>query len=441
MIRTRRKVAVPEQPPPTDPVRSSSGKARILRSFGLGLITGAADDDCSAVGTYAQAGAGFGYTMLWTAPYLLPMMVAVVYLSSKLGQTTGQGLFSAIRTYYSRGFLYLVLVCVVLGNTIEAGADIGGIAAALHLLLPVAQGLLIPLVALTSLALQIWGSYRIISTIFRALSLTLLAYLASMFLAHPDFHQIKDAIIHPQIKLDRESLSILVAMIGTALSAYLFTWQSNEEVEEKIAAGQVRLGDRRGTTEGHLKKTLLDVIFGMFFSAAVMYAIIIATAATLHAAGEHNINTAADAAKALMPVAGHAAGLLFTLGIAGVGFLAIPVMTTGAAYDVCQSLDRKNGLHLRPSEGKTFYLTIAGVMTAAAAMNFLGFNPMKALVFAGIVQGFSTPPLLLLMMLMTNRRRVMGDKTNGLLLNLIGWTTTAIMFAASFALIWTWLAR
>ena len=412
-----------------------------MGSFGLGLITGAADDDCSAVGTYAQAGAGFGYTLLWTAPYLIPMMVAVVYVSSKLGQVTGQGLFSAIRTYYSRKFLYLVLVCVVLGNTIEAGADIGGIAAALHLVVPVAQGLLVVAVALLSLVLQVWASYRVISNIFRALSLTLLAYVASMFLARPDFHQIKDAIIHPQIRLDRESLAILVAMVGTALSAYLFTWQSNEEVEEKIAAGQVRLRDRRGTTEAHLQRTLMDVIFGMFFSALVMYAIIIATAATVHASGIHNINTAADAAKALTPVAGHAAGLLFTLGIVGVGFLAIPIMTTGAAYDVCQSLGRRNGLHLGLSEGRTFYLTIAGVMTAAAAMNFFGFNPMKALVFAGIVQGFSTPPLMMLMMLMTNRRRVMGNKTNSLLLNIVGWTTTAIMFAVSLALIWTWLAR
>ena len=412
-----------------------------MRSFGLGLITGAADDDCSAVGTYAQAGASFGYTLLWTAPYLLPMMVTVVYVSSKLGQVTGQGLFSAIRTYYSRKFLYIVLVCVVLGNTIEAGADIGGIAASLHMVVPVAQGLLVAAVALLSLVLQVWASYRVISNVFRALSLTLLAYVASMFLARPDFHQIKDAIIHPQIRLDRESLAILVAMVGTALSAYLFTWQSNEEVEEKIAAGQVRLRDRRGTTEAHLQRTLLDVIFGMFFSALVMYAIIIATAATVHASGVHNIDTAADAAKALMPVAGHAAGLLFTLGIVGVGFLAIPIMTTGAAYDVCQSLGRRNGLHLRLSEGRTFYLTIAGVMAAAAAMNFFGFNPMKALVFAGIVQGFSTPPLMLLMMLMTNRPRVMGNKTNSLLLNIVGWTTTAMMFAVSLALIWTWLAR
>jgi NRAMP (natural resistance-associated macrophage protein)-like metal ion transporter len=416
-----------------------SRRASLLRSFGLGIITGAADDDCSAVGTYSQAGASFGYQLLWTAPFLLPMMVTVVYLSSKLGQVTGQGLFSAIRSNYSRTFLYIVLAAVVIGNTIEAGADIGGIAAALHLLIPVRQTLFVIAVALLSLVLQIWGSYRLISNVFRVLSLMLLAYVVSMFLAHPDGHQIVHALVRPRVRLDRESLSILVAIIGTSLSAYLFTWQSNEEVEEKIAAGQTRLRQRRGTTERRLRKTLLDVFFGMFFSALVMYSIIIATAATLFASGRHNIETAADAARALTPVAGHAASLLFTLGIVGVGFLAIPVMTTGAAYDVCQSLDCRSGLNLRFREGNAFYGTIAGVMLVAAVINFLGINPMKALVFAGIVQGFSTPPLMLLIMLMTNRRRIMGEKTNSLLTNVLGWGTTAILFAGSLALVWTWV--
>jgi NRAMP (natural resistance-associated macrophage protein)-like metal ion transporter len=410
-----------------------------LRSFGLGIITGAADDDCSAVGTYSQAGASFGYMLLWTAPFLLPMMVTVVYLSSKLGQVTGQGLFSAIRSNYSHTFLYFVLAGVVIGNTIEAGADIGGIAAALHLLIPVRQMLLVVMVAVVSLVLQIWGSYRVISNIFRVLSLSLLAYVASMVLARPDLHQILHALVRPGIRFDRDSLSILVAIIGTSLSAYLFTWQSNEEVEEKIAAGQTRLRQRRGTTERRLRKTLLDVFFGMFFSALVMYSIIVATAATLFASGRHNIETAADAARALTPVAGHAASLLFTLGIVGVGFLAIPVMTTGAAYDVCQSLDCRNGLNLRFRDGKAFYGTIAGVMLVAAVINFFGMNPMKALVFAGIVQGFSTPPLMLLIVLMTNRRRIVGDKTNSLVVNLLGWGTTAVLFAASLALVWTWI--
>jgi Mn2+/Fe2+ NRAMP family transporter len=419
------------------PEPAQTRRANLLRSFGLAIITGAADDDCSAVGTYAQAGASFGYELLWTAPYLLPMMVTVVYLSSKLGQVTGQGLFSAIRCNYSRRLLYCVLVAVVIGNAIEAGADIGGIAAALHLVIPVPERLLVAIVALLSLALQIWGSYRVISNIFRALSLALLAYVASAVLARPDLHQIAHAIFHPAMRFDRASLAILVAMIGTSLSAYLFTWQSNEEVEEKIAAGQVRLRERRGTSERRLRRTLLDVIFGMFFSALVMYSIITATAATLFTSGQHNIQTAADAAKALTPLAGHAASLLFTLGIVGVGFLAIPVMTTGAAYDVCQSFDSPNGLNLRFRDGKLFYGTIASVMFAAAAMNFLGINPMKALVFAGIVQGFSTPPLMLLIVLMTNRRSIMGGKTNTLLANLCGWTTTIVISAASLALIWT----
>lgn len=426
----------PTQSDPADPSSVS-----VLRSFGLGIITGAADDDCSAVGTYSQAGAQFGYALLWTAPFLLPMMVTVVYLSSKLGQVTGRGLFSAIRTHYSTGLLYAVLLAVIVGNTIEAGADIGGIAAALRLLIPCPQPVLVGLVTLVSLALQIWASYRLISNVFRVLSLALLAYVVSMFLAHPDWTAIGKAIVHPVVKLDRDSLAILVAMIGTALSAYLFTWQSNEEVEEKKARGQVKLRDRRGTTDSHLRRTLLDVIFGMFFSALVMYAIIIATAATLHATGKHNIETAADAAKALAPLAGHSASLLFTLGIVGVGFLAIPVMTTGAAYDICQSFALPNGLSLTLRQGKVFYGSIVAVMLAAAGMNLTAINPMKALVIAGIVQGFSTPPLMALIMLMTNRRDVMREKTNTLLVNVFGWTTTAIMFAATGALLYTWVAH
>jgi NRAMP (natural resistance-associated macrophage protein)-like metal ion transporter len=420
--------------------RFDSKPRDLLRSFGLGIITGAADDDCSAVGTYSQAGASFGYTLLWTVPYLLPMMVTVVYLSSKLGQVTGEGLFSAIRSNYSRRLLYIVLIGVVVGNTIEAGADIGGIAAGLQLLIPLPQKLLVVAVAAVSFALQIWGSYRLISNVFRVLALSLLAYVLSMFMAHPDLHQIILAVVRPRLKLDREGLSILVAMIGTALSAYLSTWQSNEEVEEKIAAGQVRLHERRGTTERRLHKTLLDVVLGMFFSALVMYAIIIATAATLFASGKHNIQTAADAAKALVPAAGHAASLLFTLGIVGVGFLAIPVMTTGAAYDVCQSFDVRNGLNLKLRDGKVFYSTIAGVMAAAVAMNFFGVNPMRALVFAGIVQGFSTPPLMLLIVLMTGSRRIMGDKRNRFAATLFGWSTTVVIFAVSLALVYAWIA-
>ena len=410
----------------------------LLRSFGLGIITGAADDDCSAVGTYAQAGAAFGYSLLWTAPLLLPMMVTVVYLSSKLGQVTGQGLFSAIRCNYSKRFLYLVLAGVLIGNTIEAGADIGGIAEALRTVIPVSRVFLVIAVGVLSLVLQVWGSYRLISNVFRFLSLALLAYVASMFFARPNLHAVVAGFLHPGVKFDHNVLAILVAMIGTSLSAYLFTWQSNQEVEEKIAEGKVKLRQRRGTSEQRLQKTLLDVLFGMFFSALVMYAIIIATGATLFQTGQHNIQSANDAAKALTPLAGHAAALLFTAGIVGVGFLAIPVITAGAAYSICQSVEWRNGLHLRLRDGKGFYGSIAIVMAVATAINFVGINPMKALVFAGIVQGFSTPPLLLLILFMTNNHRIMGDKTNTRVTNLFGWATTAVVFLASGALIWSW---
>jgi len=413
--------------------------AALLRSFGLGIITGAADDDCSAVGTYSQAGASFGYSLLWTGPFILPMMVTVVYLSSKLGQVTGQGLFSVIRTNYSKWLLYAILVAVIIGNTIEAGADIGGIAAALRLLIPLPHQLLVTLVAIISLVLQIWGSYRLISNTFKLLALALFAYVVSMFLAHPDLHKIAAGFLHPATNLNRDTLAILVAMIGTSLSAYLFTWQSNQEVEEKIAAGQTELRQRRGTTAQRLQRTLVDVFIGMFFSVLVMYSIIISTAATLFDSGHRNIQSAADAAKALEPLAGHAASLLFTVGIVGVGFLAIPVMTTGAAYDVCQSFNLRNGLDLKLREGKAFYGSIIGVMAAATAMNFAGVNPMRALVFAGIVQGLSTPPLMLLIVVMTSSRRIMGNKSNRLIAKIFGWVTTTIIFAASIALIWAWI--
>lgn len=412
-----------------------------MRAFGLGIITGSADDDCSAVGTYSQAGAAFGYSLLWTAPFILPMMVTVVYLSSKLGQVSGQGLFSVIRYHYSRPLLYLILIGVIIGNTIEAGADIGGIAAAMNQIVPVSPGILVILIGVLSLWLQAWGSYRVISNIFRFLSLALLGYVVSMFLAKPDWGKVAAGFLHPVFTFNRDSLSMLVAMIGTSLSAYLFTWQSNQEVEEKIAAGRIKTVQRKGTSDEHLHKTLLDVLLGMFFSAAVMYSIIIATGATLFQTGHHEIRSASDAAQALSPLAGRSASLLFTLGIVGVGFLAIPVMTTGAAYDVCQSFNLRNGLNLRLREGKAFYGSILLIMLAAMGINFVSINPMKALVLAGIVQGFSTPPLMLLIVLMTSSPKIMGERRNTPLAKLFGWTTFAIIFAASGGLVWAWAVR
>jgi Mn2+/Fe2+ NRAMP family transporter len=411
----------------------------MLRTLGLGLITGAADDDPSAIGTYASAGASIGPAFLWTAPATFPMMCAVVYLSAKLGQVSGKGLFHVIKDHYSRWILYPALIGVLIGNTIEAGADIGGMAAAIGVLVPgVPLALIIIPVTAAIFALQVWGSYELIRNVFRWLALTLLAYVGSAIIAKPDLLEVIKGTLIPTIRFDARFLSLLVAVIGTTLSAYLYTWQSNQEVEEEIAMGRRRLSQRKGATKKELKETRADVVSGMFFSNLVMYFIILSTASTLFKNGTTEINTAAEAAEALRPLAGDAAAVLFALGVIGVGFLAVPIMTTGAAYDLCQVVGWKHSLHAKPREAKKFYAAIGGFTVLAMGMNFLGFNPMKGLVFSGIVQGFSTPPLLLLIMLMTNNRKIMGDRVNGLGLNILGWITVAAIFAATVGLVVTW---
>ena len=414
------------------------GKRGVLRTLGLGLITGAADDDPSAIGTYASAGAAIGQAFLWTAPVTFPMMCAVVYLSAKLGQVSGKGLFHVIKDHYSRWILYPALIGVLIGNTIEAGADIGGMSAAIAVLVPVPLPFIIVPVTLAIFALQVWGSYTLIRNIFRWLALTLLAYVGAAILAKPDLMEVIKGTLIPTIRFDQQFLSLLVAVIGTTLSAYLYTWQSNQEVEEEIAMGRRRLADRKGATEKELKATRKDVITGMFFSNIVMYFIILSTASTLFKTGSTEINTAAQAAEALRPLAGGAASVLFALGVIGVGFLAVPVMTTGAAYDLSQVMGWKHSLHAKPREAKKFYVAIGVFTVIAMSMNFLGFNPMKALVFSGIVQGFSTPPLLLLIMLMTNNRKIMGNRTNSRAMNILGWITTAAIFSATIGLVTTW---
>ncbi len=410
----------------------------VARSVGLGLITGAADDDPSAIGTYAAAGAKMGPAFLWTAPVTMPMMFAVVYLSAKLGQVTGKGLFAVIRDRYSPAVLWITLVGVLIGNTFEAAADLGGIAAALHLLMPWRFEWLVTVVAAIILGLQVWGSYQAIRNIFRVLTLALLAYIASAFLASPHWGEVLRGTLVPTLKFDKDSLALLVAIIGTSLSAYLFTWQSNQEVEEEIAMGRTRLRDRKGATEEELRDSRRDVLYGMIFSNLVMYFIILSTASTLFASGHREVSSAADAAKALEPLAGRAAEILFTLGIIGVGFLAVPVMTTGAAYDLSQSLGWPNTLGAKPKEADKFYATIAVVTAIAVGINFLGLNPMKVLVWSGIVQGFSTPPLMLLILRMTNDPRIMGNRANGRAIKILASITTAAIFAASLGLIVSW---
>ncbi len=419
------------RPPPDHLRHPSAGAARAL---GLGLITGAADDDPVAIGTYANAGASFGPAVLWIAPALLPMMAIIVFLASKLGRVAGQGLAAVIKLHYPRWILWSVVVAVVVGNTIEAGADLGGVAAAINLLLPVKIGLIVPPLAAGILAVQVFGSYIGMRNVFRWLALALLAYVGAAALAHPQLAQVARATVLPHLQWNRHYLAMLVAIIGTALSPYLYVWQVSQEVEEDISMGRRRLSDRQGATAAELKKTFWDVLAGMVFDVVVMYFIMLSTAAALYPAAWGSLHTAAEAAAALKPLAGAAAGALFAVGVVAVGLLAIPVMTVGAAYVVCDALGWKSGLSARPKDARPFYLVTAATTAAATAFNYLGFNPIHALVGAGIVQGCLAPLLMLLILQMTNNRQIMGRWTNSRPANLLGALTLLLATAAVIAL-------
>jgi Mn2+/Fe2+ NRAMP family transporter len=410
-----------------------------FRRLGTGIITGAADDDPSAIGTYASAGAKFGLSFLWIAPVLLPMMIVVVYLSAKLGRVYGKGLVAAIRDQYSGWVLYLILAGAFVGNIIEAAANLGGIGAALGLVVPISVSIIVLLVAILILLVQIFASYGFLRRAFRWLALALLAYVGSAALARPHVREVLAGTFLPRVQFTTEFLSMVVACIGTALSAYIYTWQSNQEVEEQIQKGRWHSSERKGASDAVLQRTGFDVAIGMIFSNVILYCIILSTGATLHEAGINSIETAADAAKALEPLAGILAKALFVIGIVGVGVLAVPVMTIGAAYDLAQGMRKRNTLNAQPRQAPFFYATIAVVTAVAVAFNFFGFNPMHALVWSGIVQGFSVPPLLLVIMLITSSDKLMLGQSNSMLVNTLGWLTTAVTFAATMCLVATWV--
>lgn len=414
---------------------------RMAKVLGPGLITGAADDDPSAVSTYAVAGATLGFAPLWTAPLTMPMMAAVVYLCGKLGMVSGLGLGGVLRRHYPRWLLYPVVGAFVVANTLNAAADLGAIAAGVNLLFPaLPPSVLVVMAAAVILGLQVFSSYETIERWLRWLTLALLGYVASSVLARPDWGQVLRGTLVPTIQLDRTFISTLVAIIGTTISPYLFFWQAGQQVEEEILIGRRTRRQRRGATDTELKYLGWDVNAGMFFSNLVMYFIILGSAATLYQAGKTEIQSAADAAQALRPVAGDAAGILFALGFIGVGFIGVPVMTTGAAYAVTEGLNWPHGLHQRPRQAPRFYGVIAACTAIGLALNFLGVNPIQALVGVAIINGLLMPPLLIVTLLATNNRAIMGERVNGRPLNVLGWLTVIAGMAAMAGLAWITVA-
>jgi NRAMP (natural resistance-associated macrophage protein)-like metal ion transporter len=405
--------------------------------LGLGLISGAANDDPAAVGTSAQAGAAFGYSLLWTAPLTFPMMAATVFLSSKLGMVTGNGIAGVMRRHYPRWLLYPLVVTALVANILEAGADLGAIAAGLRLLVPVpVTGITVGITAVI-LIVQTWGSYELLHNILKWLTIALFAYVGAAFLAKPAWAEVLLATVRPTLHFNRDYLAMLVAIFGARLSPYLYFWQANQEVEEQMAMGPLQ--PWRAATEEELRYAGYDINIGMFFSNLITYFITLCTAATLFQMGERNVGSAYQAAQALRPLAGPSASLLFTLGIIGVGLLAVPVLTTGPAYALAETFGWKYGLHRKPEHAPEFYAVIALSTCVALAIAFSGINPIKALIWASMLMGLLAPPLMVMIMLMTNNRKIMGTRVNSLSLNILGWGTTAVITIAALALIWTWL--
>jgi NRAMP (natural resistance-associated macrophage protein)-like metal ion transporter len=410
---------------------------RFLKSLGPGLITGAADDDPSGIATYSIAGASLGFTTLWTALVTLPLMSVVQFLCAKIGLVAGMGLAGVLRNYYSRWLLYPAILALVVANTINAGADIGAIAAAINLLVPVPIVFMIVPIALLIVALQFWGSYRLITRVFKWLTLTLFAYIGAAFLAKPNWREVIKATFVPTLRYDRVYLMTLVAIFGTTISPYLFFWQASEEVEEEISMGRNTLQERQGATFAELRDATLDTEVGMFVCNLVFYFVIVASAATLHASGNTNIQSATDAAKALEPLAGSAAKYLFAVGLIGVGFLAVPVLTGSAAYAVAETFGWECRLDDKPREARQFYTVIAISTVVGMLINFAGINPMSALFWTAIINGLISPPLLVIIMLVANNKKVMGDKVNGPVTNLFGWVAVLVMFAAAVGMLVT----
>jgi NRAMP (natural resistance-associated macrophage protein)-like metal ion transporter len=411
---------------------------RALKALGPGLITGASDDDPSGIGTYAVTGATLGFATLWTALVTFPLMASVQFVCAKVGMVSGKGLAGVLRDHYPRPLLYLAVSGLLVANTINAGADIGAIAAAINLLVPVPIVVMIVPIALVLLGLQIWCSYRLIARIFKWLTLALFAYIASAFFARPDWSEVLHGTLVPTIRFDSTYLSTLVAILGTTISPYLFFWQASQEVEEEVEMGRAHLYQRRGASDAELKYAAWDVNAGMLFSNVVMFFIILATAATLYTSGQHDIQSAADAAKALEPLAGTWAKVLLALGLIGAGFLAVPILTASAAYALSEAFGWRYGLNENPARAKQFYGVIAAATLLGMLINFIGVNPINALFWTAVINGFLAPPLMVMIMLIANNRGVMGERTNGRPINILGWLATLAMFAAAIALVLTW---
>jgi NRAMP (natural resistance-associated macrophage protein)-like metal ion transporter len=411
---------------------------RFFGQLGPGLITGAADDDPSGISTYSVTGAAFGYAPLWTALVSFPLMVAVQLMCARLGMVTGEGLASVIRRRYSRWVLWGACALLVVANTVNIGADLGGMGKVTEMMTGIDGVYWTPLYAILIGSFLVWSSYYAIARIFKWLTLVLFSYVLAALFAKPDWGAVVRATFIPHVEWSGLYWATLVGIFGTTISPYLFFWQASQEVEEEVEHGELTVESRQGATDSELRKSRNDVLTGMFFSNLIMYFIILTTAATLHAHGKTTISTARDAAEALRPLAGNGAYWLFSLGLIGAGMIGVPVLAGSSAYAVAEGAAWRGSLADKPALSRQFYAVIAVGLALGLALDYAGFNAVSMLFWSAVLNGVLAPPLIVIVLLLTSNPAVMGARSNPRWLAALGWVTVAVMTSASCAMFATW---
>jgi NRAMP (natural resistance-associated macrophage protein)-like metal ion transporter len=420
--------------PKDAPEAAPSARGRIAHFFavlGPGLITGAADDDPSGISTYSVAGASTGYSMLWLTLISTPMMAVVQGMCARIAMVTGEGLAAAMLRRLPRSVAYGLAILVIVANTFNVGADIAGMSAAAHLVVPIPINGWALFFGVALLTAQTWLPYAAIARIFKWLTLVLFAYVITAFIVHPPWPLVLREFVTPQIHLDAGWLSTMVGVLGTTITPYLFFWQSSLMIEEEKERGKTTLAARRGTNAAAVHDAHEDINAGMIFSNFVAFFIIVTTASTLGAAGKHDIATAQQAAEALRPLAGNFAAWLFTIGMVGTGVLAVPVLAGSSAYVAAETFGFREGLNEPLRRAPGFYGVIAAGIVIGIAMDLLRIDPIKALFWSAVLNGVAAVPILAVIVVLASDRTIMGKWRSSALAIAWGWGTVVLMGLAA----------
>ncbi len=406
-----------------------------LARIGPGLITGAADDDPSGIATYSQAGAQFGLNMLWTMPLAYPLMSAIQSLCALIGRTTGQGLAANIKTAFPPVVLKAVVLALLIANIFNISADLAAMGEVAELVTHIDRHLMTAMFVIVTLAAQIYIPYNRYVDILKWLTLSLLAYAAVLFVVHVPWGEVARRTVWPRFTPNAAAAAVVVGVFGTTISPYLFFWQASQEVEDMEALGVRPLVRDPDSGPRERSRILWDTWTGMFYSDLTAYFIILATAVTLHVAGVTDINSAAEAAGALRPLAGNFAFMLFALGVLGVGLLGVPVLAGSGAYALSEAMGWRIGLAHRPRDARAFYAVIAVSVLAALLIQFSPLNPMKALFYSAVINGVVAVPLMAVIILLASKQSVMGAFTAGRPLVILSWIGTAVMGVAAVCML------